>query len=157
MPELNTYKRATLKNILWIGLLVGTLDGVAALLLNYKIGPAVIFRFIASGVYGKAAYAGAEEMIVAGVFFHYLIAYAFTAVFYLLYPYAYSLFKNKYVIAIVYGGAAWLIMNLIVVPLSQIGPHHIKPVDIIIGVCILIACVGLPTALAADRKLTKRF
>lgn len=157
MPIANTYKRSTLRNILWIGLLAGTLDGLAALILNYKINPALIFRFIASGVFGKAAFAGAEEMIVAGVIFHYLIAYAFTVAFYLLYPFSYSVLKNKYVVAIVYGGIAWLIMNLVVVPLSKIGPHLIKPIDIITGVCILIICVGLPVALMADRKHFKKF
>lgn len=151
------YKRNTLRSILWVGLLVGTLDGLAALILNYKINPELIFRFIASGVFGKAAFAGAEEMIVAGVIFHYLIAYAFTAAFYLLYPFSYGILKNKYVVAIVYGGIAWLIMNLIVVPLSKIGPHHIKPIDAVTGVCILIICVGLPVALIADKKYLKKF
>ncbi|MDB4927102.1 hypothetical protein [Mucilaginibacter sp.] len=156
MPASNTFKRNTLRNILWLGLLTGTLDAVAALLLNYKISPLLIFRFIASGVFGKAAFAGAEEMVVAGVLFHYLIAYVFSAAFYLLYPFSYSIFKNKYVVAIVYGGIAWVIMNLIVIPLSQIGPHYIKPMAIITGVCALIICVALPVALIADKKLSKR-
>ncbi|MDB5030447.1 hypothetical protein [Mucilaginibacter sp.] len=156
MPAANTFKRNTLRNILWLGLLTGTLDAIAALLLNYKISPLLIFRFIASGIFGKAAFAGAEEMVVAGILFHYLIAYVFSAAFYLLYSFSYSIFKNKYVVAIVYGGIAWVIMNLIVIPLSQIGPHHIKPVAIITGVCALIICVALPVALIADKKLSKR-
>ena len=80
-------KTKTLIRILWIGLLTGTLDGLAALILNYKISAATIFKFIASGMFGKAAFKGGAEMVVAGVVFHYLIALLFTGAFYLLYPF----------------------------------------------------------------------
>jgi uncharacterized membrane protein YagU involved in acid resistance len=155
MAAIKTFKQDALKNILWIGLLAGTLDAIAALLLNYKIEPAIIFRFIASSVFGKAAFSGAEEMIVAGVIFHYLIAYLFTTAFYLLYPFAFATFKNKYVVANVYGAITWLIMNLIVVPLSKIGPHAIKPMAIVTGLFVLIICIGLPVALIAHTKYQK--
>ena len=147
------YRKKALLNILWVGLLVGTLDSLAALLLNYNVQPGVIFRFIASAVFAKDAFAGGPVMIVAGVLFHYLIAYLFTTAFYLLYPFAFSVFKNKYVVANVYGGIAWLIMNVIVVPLSKIGPHAIDPLTAVTGVLALIICVGLPVALLADKRL----
>src|SRR5713226_7487438 len=133
MPA-TTYKLSAFRKILVLGLITGTLDALAALIINYKINPLLIFRFIASGVFGRAAFAGAEEMVVAGILFHYLIAYLFTVAFYLLYPFCYSILKNKYIVAIVYGGSAWLVMNLIVVPLSMIGPHHIRIIGIITGV-----------------------
>jgi hypothetical protein len=127
----STYQQNALKNILWLGFLVGTLDGLAALLLNYNVDPGIIFKFIASGVFGKDAYAGRAEMMIAGVVFHYLIAYLFATAFYLLYPFSLSILKNKYVVANVYGGIAWLVMNVGVIPLSKIGPHAIKPLTII--------------------------
>jgi hypothetical protein len=153
MDHLTHYKKNSLKNILWVGFLVGTLDGLAALLLNYNVNPAVIFKFIASGVFGKDAYAGGTEMVVAGAIFHYLIAYLFAAAFYLLYPFCLSLLKNKYVVANVYGGVAWLVMNVGVIPLSKIGPHTIKPLAAVTGLLALIICIGLPIALIADKKL----
>ncbi len=155
MPALQTYKRNALKNIIWLGLLVGTLDGLAALLLNYNVAPGLIFKFIASGVFGPDAYKGGAEMVVAGVVFHYLIAYLFATAFYLLYPFAFSLLKNKYVIANVYGGITWLVMNVIVVPLSKIGGHAFEPLAAIKAVLTLIICIGLPVALIADNKLHK--
>lgn len=151
VPQL--YRKKALLNILWVGLLVGTLDAIAALLLNYNVKPEVIFRFIASAVFAKDAFAGGVVMIVAGISFHYLIAFLFTTTFYLLYPFAFSLFKNKYVVANIYGGLTWLIMNVIVVPLSKIGPHAIDPLNAVIGVLVLIICVGLPVALIADKRL----
>jgi hypothetical protein len=153
MDHLTHYRKHALKNILWVGFLVGTLDGLAALLLNYNVNPAVIFKFIASGLFGKDAYAGGTEMVVAGVIFHYLIAYLFATAFYLLYPFCLSLLKNKYVVANVYGGIAWLVMNIGVIPLSEIGPHAIKPLNAITGLLALIICVGLPVALITDKKL----
>ncbi len=153
MADIQTYKSKALKNILWLGVLVGTLDGLAALLLNYNVSPGLIFRFIASAIFGPDAYKGGSEMIVAGVVFHYLIAYLFTTAFYLLYPYAFSILKNKYIVANVYGGITWLLMNMVVVPLSKIGPHAIKPTDAIMGLLALIICVGLPIAALADKRL----
>lgn len=148
-----SFRKSALKTILWTGFLVGTLDGLAALLLNYNTKPEAIFRFIASAVFGKDAFAGGAEMIVAGVVFHYLIAYLFATAFYLLYPFAFSLLKNKYVVANVYGGITWLVMNVVVVPLSLIGPHHFQALAVIKGLLTLIICIGLPVALIADKKL----
>jgi len=153
MYNLASYKKNALKNILWVGFLVGSLDGLAALLLNYNVGPTPIFKFIASGVFGADAFKGGTEMVVAGIVFHYLIAYLFATAFYLLYPFSFSLFKNKYVVANVYGGVTWLVMNMVVVPLSKIGPHDFKAVDVIKALLVLIICVGLPVALIADKKL----
>lgn len=153
MHNLSNYQKHALKNILWVGFLVGTLDGLAALLLNYSVGPAPIFKFIASGVFGPDAFKGGIEMVVAGIVFHYLIAYLFTTAFYLLYPFSLSLLKNKYVVANVYGGITWLVMNMIVVPLSKIGPHDFKAIAVVKALLVLIICVGLPIALIADTKL----
>ncbi len=153
MAGLQTYKANALKNILWLGVLVGTLDGLATLLLNYNASPGLICKFIASAIFGPDAYKGGTEMIVAGVVFHYAIAYLFTTAFYLLYPKAISLLKNKYVVANAYGGIAWLVMNMIVVPLSKIGAHAIRPVDAVVGLLVLIICVGLPIAAVADKRL----
>jgi len=153
MRNLTHYKKNALKTILWLGFLVGTLDGLAALLLNYNAGPAPIFKFIASGVFGEEAFKGGIEMVVAGLVFHYLIAYLFSTAFYLLYPFSFSVLKNKYIVANVYGGLTWLVMNMIVVPLSKIGPHSFNALAAIIAVLTLIICVGLPVALIADKKL----
>ena len=153
MQSLTAYRKHALKNILWVGFLVGSLDGLAALLLNYNVGPAPIFKFIASGAFGQDAAKGGMEMVSAGIVFHYLIAYLFTTAFYVLYPFSLSLLKNKYVVANIYGGITWLIMNVIVVPLSKIGPHRFEAFSVIKAVLILIICVGLPVAVIADKKL----
>jgi hypothetical protein len=152
MPAIKPSKANTLRTILWLGLVTGTLDAIAAILLSLNVGPVIIFKFIASGFFGKPAFAGGAEMVAAGVLFHYLIAYAFTWLFYILYPFTYRLFQNKYAVAIIYGGLAWIIMNLLVMPFTKIGAHHIKPATIATGVLALIICVALPVVLVAGRR-----
>lgn len=137
--------------IIWIGLIAGTLDALAALLWNYNTSPAVIFKFIASGAFGKAAFAGGAAMVLWGVFFHFLIAYSFTAVFYLMYVSFISTLRNKYIIAIVFALITWIITNLVIVPVSQIGWHAMNISSILIGFGILIFTIGLPIALISDK------
>jgi hypothetical protein len=134
---------------IWLGLLTGTLDAIGAMIWSGKIGP--LFKYIASGVFGKAAFTGGHPMVFWGIFFHYLIAYCCTAVLFLAYPMFKSAFKNKYVIGIVFAVLAWLVTNLAIVPLSAIGwrPMHLN--NILISFGILIFTIGLPTALIADK------
>ncbi|MDB5157044.1 MAG: hypothetical protein JWR50_1751 [Mucilaginibacter sp.] len=152
MPKPANNKTTTLLTILWLSLLTGTLDGAAAILLNLSLGPETIFRYIASGIFGRAAFEGGPEMVVSGVIFHYLIAILFTTVFYRLYPMFNTVFKNKYIVAIVFGALAWVVMNIIVVPLSKIGSHPIKIEDVLTGLFALILCLGLPVATVADKR-----
>ncbi|MBC7400278.1 MAG: hypothetical protein H7289_10055 [Mucilaginibacter sp.] len=151
MPT-KTFNSNALKTILWLGLVTGTLDAAWAILFNLNLGPEVIFSYIASAIFGKAAFAGGPEMPIAGVIFHYLIAYLFTTAFYVWFPTFLAGFKNKYVVAIVYGGFAWMVMNLAVIPLSKIGTFPAHPIPIIKGVLALIICIGLPVVLVADKK-----
>src|SRR3954463_16041937 len=111
MPT-STFKANALITILWLGFLTGSLDAIAAMLLSYNVSPALVFKFIASGFFGQAAFAGGVEMVIAGVVFHYLITYLFTLFLYLAYPFSYGIAnENKYVVAIIYGGLTWIVMN----------------------------------------------
>lgn len=154
MPKTNSFKTNALITILWLGFLTGTLDAIAAMLLSYNVSPAIVFKFIASGYFGQAAFAGGAEMVVAGVVFHYLITYIFTLFLYLAYPFTYRIANdNKYVVAVVYGSLAWIVMNLMILPLTKIGENPVPALTIVEGVLALILCIGLPVVLVADRKL----
>jgi len=148
--ELSTKRNSALIYIIGIWLLTGTLDAASAIIYNWKIPAATIFKFIASGFFGKAvAYAGGTTMVMWGVFFHYLAALVFTTVLFLLHPMFYSWFRNKVVTAIFYGIVIWAIMNLVVVPLSKIPPRPFNTQHSIIDCCILIVCFGLPISFIA--------
>jgi uncharacterized membrane protein YagU involved in acid resistance len=154
MPTTDTFRSQAFKTIIWLGLLTGTLDAIAAMLLSYNVSPAIIFKFIASGYFGQAAFAGGTEMVIAGLAFHYLITFIFTFFLYLAYPFTYRIAdNNKYVVAVVYGGLTWVVMNMMIIPLTKIGEHPIPAFTIVKGVLALILCIGLPVALVADKNL----
>jgi len=144
--------------ILLTGLIAGTLDATAAIL-NFIISthknPAVIFQYIASGVFGPKAFSG-DSYIVIGILFHYLIAYLFTAFFFLIYPYIGGIAKNKVLTAVIYGVFVWLVMNFIVVPLSDVPKSPFNAKGVILGIAFLIVCIGLPNAFMAGRFYNRR-
>lgn len=82
--NINPGKVHPLKLILFSGLLVGSLDILAAFV-DYNLAtgknPFVILKFIASGVFRKTALTGNGGMYAWGLFFHFVIAFSFTIFF----------------------------------------------------------------------------
>jgi hypothetical protein len=145
------------QTILKAWLIAGTLDILSAIIQTYvRSGktPGFILKYIASGVFGKQAMTGGTGMILAGIFFHYFIAFAFTVLFFLAYPKIKLLQKNVVVVGIVYGLLCWCIMNLVVVPLSNAPVPHPTPFIRILGILYLIFLIGLPIALITKKHYT---
>jgi len=144
--------------ILWTGFLVGSLDGLGATI-NYLVSgnkdAAKLFQFIASGAFGKAAYSGGAAMVFMGVMFHYIVAYLFTVFFFLIAGKIKLLSRKKLLSGILYGIFIWLIMNLLILPLTRIPPCmlHFKPV--VIGIAILIIAIGIPLSYIANTYYKK--
>jgi len=138
-------------------LLTGTLDAFAAILISYKIPPAVIFKFIASGWFGREAMSGGMSMVLWGLIIHYLIAAFFAVTLFWLYPLIAKVLKNKYLIGIIYSLVIWGIMNYIVLPITNIPKihGHLELISLLKGTAALIICIGLPVALIADREMVK--
>lgn len=147
-----------IKTLVSLCLLTGTLDAMAALLIGYKVSPAVIFQFIASGVFGEAAFSGGTIMVLWGIIFHYLIASAFSIALFLLYPVFIHVLKNKYLTGVVFGLIIWAVMNMAVLPLTHIPKRAggIKPLSLIKGIAALIFAIGIPVAVIAERYYRKR-
>ena len=151
-------KPGLVKNILFAWLLAGTLDILAAFAWFILAGgkdPSRVLVFIASGYFGKAAFAGGEEMIIAGLIFHYLVAFCFTVLFFFLYPSSVWFRKNILVTAILFGGFTWLVMNLLVIPFSKISSASFHLASVCIGISILIFLFAFPM-LIIIRKYYRR-
>ena len=143
------------------GLIAGTLDITAACIHAYlrsETIPEKVLRGIAGGAFGKEAAANRNMMIVWGLLFHFLIAMSFTFFFFLLARMVPSLVKYPIPVAIVYGVFVWAFMRFVV--LNYISTINIKPIvgreaitHTIIGIVILMVCIGLPNALLAKRYL----
>ncbi|MEO8887532.1 MAG: hypothetical protein ABI367_15820 [Mucilaginibacter sp.] len=147
--EISQKRNSKLIYIIGLTLLTGTLDAVAAILTNLKVSAATVFQYIASGVFGKAAFAGGTTMELYGMGLHYLIALLFTTALFLLHPMFYSWFRFKFLTGIIYGVAIFFIMNRLVVPFSQIPPKPFDGVAAIKASGILIICFGLPISYIA--------
>lgn len=140
------------KPILLTWLLCGTLDALSAIVLNLNVPAAAIFKYIASGLFGKAAFAGGTEMVVYGVLFHYLIALVFTAALFLLYPFFIKVLRNKIVLALAYGVLIFAAMNFVVVPyLSHIVQKPMKLQGIVKNLSALIISFGFPISYIAGK------
>lgn len=145
------------KIILLTTLLAGTLDGLAATikyLVSTGENPLNVFRFVASGVFGNAAIAGGLNMALLGILFHYFIAGIWVSLFFWLYPRVKPKWTNKYVSGMLYGIIVWLIMNLIVLPLSNTPALTSNLMQDIIGILILIVAIGLPVSLVHDKTVS---
>jgi hypothetical protein len=143
------------KYILATWLIAGTLDGLTAVLVS-GVGFERVFKYVASGAFGIGAMQGGNEMVIAGVLFHYLIALCWTLLFYYLYPRMKVLTANKFIVGLLYGIFVWCVMNLIVVPLSQIPARPFQLQGAVINAVVLMFMIGLPISLMANKYYGKR-
>ncbi len=152
-PGINRYDiRVTpIQAIVYGGLVVGTLDLLDAFIFFGLRGatPIRILQSIASGLLGRDAFKGGMAVGALGAFLHYFIAFAIVIVYFLAARWLPDLVARPFLYGPLYGVAAYLVMNLVVVPLSRASPApRIWPV-VLNGVLIHIVGVGLPAALFA--------
>lgn len=139
--------QGALRPVIIAWLLAGTLDGAAAviqfLIISGGGNPIRVFQYIASGVFGRAAF-DTQAMAFWGIAFHYFIALCWTLFFFLLYPKVSLLRRNTPATVAAYGVLVWMVMNLIVLPISNVPLGQFNLTRAIVGALILIVCVALP-------------
>ncbi len=137
--------------ILFTALLTGVIDILFAFIINYKTPVAVILKFIASGVFGIVAFKGGTGMVYYGLLIHFCIATAWTIIFFLLYPKLSGILKSRIALIIVTGVVIWLVMGLVIVPLSRTPSDKYHLISIIINMAALILAYGLPFTVIAGK------
>jgi hypothetical protein len=132
-------------------LVVGCLDATDALVFFGLRGvrPIRIFQSIASGLLGRAAFSGGLPTAILGVALHFFIAFVIVAVFMVASRYFRILRRAPVVTGLLYGLAVYLVMNLVVLPLSAAGRGPLSWPVAINGVLIHLVGVGLPSSLFA--------
>jgi len=145
--------------ILRIGLIAGTLDITENLIFNQLRGITLkmVFQYIASGLIGMRSFQAGDASAVLGLVLHYLIATIWTTVFYGASRKLAVLRQRPVISGLLYGVFVYLIMNLIVLPLSGI-PHSVKAVTLasrINGVLALMICIGLTISLLMRREAAR--
>jgi hypothetical protein len=142
---------STARAVLRIGLIAGTLDIGENLIFNAfrHITPAMVFQYIASGLTGSWAFHAGAASIVLGVAIHYTIAIVWTALFYFASWRMTILVRHPVVCGLAYGALVYLVMNFVVLPLTQVprAPAAMTLASRVSGVLALLFCFGLTVAL----------
>jgi len=157
MPIEGNFK-AAVKTVVTAWLLAGTLDITAAGVyypLTYKITPIDLLKGIASGIFGKKAFTGGIQMALFGLVTHYLIALIWTTFFFLIFPRIKILSINRFITGMIYGIFVWLIMNLIIIPLSNAVHLPLSVPHALVGVVFLMFCMGLPVSMIVGKHYSK--
>ena len=143
-----------MRAIIYGGLVVGVLDALDAIMffgLRSGATPLRIFQSIASGWLGRASYQGGMRTAALGVFFHFAIAFAIVAVYYVASRRLPVLTGHPVICGIGYGIVVYAVMNLVVVPLSNAGTSPFVLPVFLNGIAIHMVGVGLPSAWFASR------
>lgn len=140
--------------ILWGGLIAGTLDICGAFLtawLRAGVRPVQVLHSVASGLLGSAAFQGGGKTAVLGLALHFFIATVWTVVFYLASRKLLFLIERPIVFGLLYGVVVYLFMNFVVLPLSQVPRRPVPLTGRVIGLLVIMFCIGLPIALIVRR------
>ncbi len=146
------------KTILWSGLVAGILDAIAGVIVYFiffNLNPLQVLQFIASGIHGPEAINGGFLMIVAGTLYHFLIAYVVAIIYFFLYPKIKLLRTKIALMGLIYGLGIWSVMNLFVLPQSNIPKSPFDMNLAIIGIIWHMVLVGLPIAIITSKYFSK--
>jgi hypothetical protein len=130
------------------GLIAGALD-LASAFITYGWG---VPRAIAGGLLGPTALHGGVGTYVLGVLLHFFIACSAAAVYYAVSRVLGFMTEHAVVCGMFYGIAIFLVMNLVVLPLSALhakGPYRLA--GLIQGLLVHMILIGLPIALSVKR------
>ena len=147
------------KQILKATIIAGFLDITAACLQAWfakGITPDIVLKYIASGVFGKDAFAGGAGFILFGLLVHFLIVFACTLIYFLAYPKVRLLRIHILLSAFLVAVIAWAATTQLIVPLSKIVPPPFNFTKVIIAIAILYCCIGLPVCFFAKRCFSKK-
>lgn len=145
--------------IIITGIVAGTLDIMAACIQFYiktEKGPIVIFNYIASALIGKEAYSGNMMWSGMGLLMHYMLAFGWTILFYILYPKISLLRGNKILVGLLYGIFVWTMMTQVLVPMTQINRAPFNLTSALQAVAIIMVCIGLPISLLANKHFQSK-
>ncbi len=148
---LSVQRPKALPAILVGGLLAGSLDlGSAFVIYGARVPYA-----IAGGLLGRAAFQGGAATYALGIFLHFFIATSAAAAYYAASRKLEFLKEHPLVCGLFYGIAVFLVMNLIVLPLSALhnrGPYQLA--GLIQGLLVHMFLIGVPISFSV-RQFSK--
>jgi hypothetical protein len=131
----------------------GTTDMLAAVINSWiRSGnfPTKVFHFIAGGVLGlEAAMKGGIAIGILGFVIHYLIAFSWTLLFFLIFFRTKSGSLNRYYAGILYGLFVGVCMTFLVLPLTALPESPFSWSGALMSWAILAFFLGIPISLGA--------
>ena len=104
------------------GLIAGTVDvGAAALI--FQAGPNIVLRAIASGLIGKAAAHGGNEILALGLGLQWAMSIVIAAIYDLAALRLPMLARQWFAWGLAYGVGVYFVMTFVVAPLSRAAQH----------------------------------
>ena len=156
--ELPAEKSRAARAIVWGGLLAGLGDITFAFVVNglRGVGPVPVLQSVAGGLLGAAARDGGLLTAALGGVLHFLIAFIWATVFWLLSRKLRFLVRHPVVCGLVYGQEVYFFMYFVVLPLSAVYFNlTYTTFSVLLNSAGHMLLVGLPIALAAS-KFTDR-
>ncbi len=146
-------------NIIKAGLLAGTLDILFAFTYYYiktQKNPLNVLNYVSKVALGESTFTSQGLQQANGLLVHFVIAFGWTILFFILYPRLQLLRINKFITAFVYGIFVWVMMNVVVLPLWNHKPFVFNRESSPINALILIVAIGLPLSYIAHRHYSKK-
>ncbi len=111
-----------------------------------------VYQYIASGALGNAAFDGGIPTALLGVSIHFVVSFAVAAVFILSADRIPLLRRYAIPGSLVYGFGVFVVMQMIVTPLSAAPPVPATTPQIIMTILDHILVVGLPLGILVQRN-----
>ena len=151
-------RNSLLRSIVLGGLIIGIADAiiyhwfVSSVLGGYPL--IAVYQYMASGALGNAAFAGGIATALLGAVFHFFVSFVVAAVFILSADRIPLLRRYAIPGALVYGFGVFIIMNLIVLPLSAAPPLPAPTMPQLIAMIVdHLLVIGLPLGIIVRRML----
>lgn len=112
-----------------------------------------VYQYIASGALGNAAFEGGIATVLLGMLFHYIISIVIAGVFVLSVDRIPLLRRNVILGSLLYGFGIFIVMNMIVTPLSATPPLPTPTTsELIVAIIVHIVVAGLLLGIVVRRN-----
>jgi len=152
-------RNSLLRSIVLGGLMIGIADAivyhwiVSSLIGGYPL--ITVYQYMASGAMGSAAFDGGVPTALLGLFFHFVVSLAVAGVFILSAGRIPLLRRHAIPGSLVYGFGVFIVMNMIVMPLTAAPPLPAPTTpQLIVNILDHVLVVGLPLGILVRRSAT---
>lgn len=90
-----------------------------------------------------------------GLLFHYCIAFIWTFLFFVIYPKVKMSPRHKILAGLGYGMLIWVVMNLVVLPLSMTPKLPFQMSQFLFEIAFLMFLIGLPISLIYHKHYSR--